>query len=233
MTAAASAGNARDQLLSAIALIASVNPQRAVQLQNDLDKAGVDETKVRAVVNTIFNEANRIIAEREREAKRAPRVEHRTPPRPSAGRWDVRDAPLTTEDMQPIGVILRWLTGLAFVAYSIITTGIIFGVILRPLIPGALDLWITSVSYGAIIGAIFAIAVTVGQWATDQKAKKTHWFLILALDAPFSAVQTYLWGMVIATAFFDVAWWGYAIVIVLSIGWGIANAKLGEKLLKK
>ncbi len=75
MTAAASQGDILQRINKALAIIASENVDRAVELEASLTKAGKDKNAVRVAVNAIFDEANRIIAERERQAPAEPRVQ--------------------------------------------------------------------------------------------------------------------------------------------------------------
>jgi hypothetical protein len=51
--------------------------------------------------------------------------------------WDITRAPIRAHELRPLGVALRLGTGIGMVAYSVITTTIVMGWFLDPVIRGA------------------------------------------------------------------------------------------------
>ncbi len=215
----------RVDIQNALNIISQRDERRADQLYNALSQA-MDAGDTPAIQTMI----DRILAEGRTIEKQAAKVVHRNASRRS---WDVRNVPIDVDDVQPVGVVLRWMVGVIFIAYSIVTTAIIIGKLTRPLITADLDVFgVALIPWSILIGAAFGIAVTVGEWATVDKVPRLNWALIGILDAPFSAWQTYVWIMVCVVAFHpEPATWSYFLVGAFSLIWGVATAKFGEKLL--
>lgn len=148
--------------------------------------------------------------------------------------WDIRRPPMSQKDMEKFGPLLRILFGAGMIGYSNIAATLLIGWILDPLLPQSL---IGVFTYAHAVGLLFGVAVTIGQWATKMSYPTVHWFLVLALDAPFSAVQTYLWLLVIAQAHFidvktgTISQTTWLICLTISLLWGVVTAKLGEYML--
>lgn len=142
--------------------------------------------------------------------------------------WDITRAPIRAQELRPLGVALRLGTGIGMVAYSVITTTIVIGWFLDPVIQGA----VSGIHVSYLVGFLFGIGVTAGEWATSADAPKVHWFLVLVLDAPFSALQTFVWLHIVVDARVEAVTptWTFGLIVV-SLLWGIVTANLGEMLL--
>lgn len=206
------------QINAALKRIRQIDPTRAQQLNNQL-AAMTSREKYLALAHAIIKESQTS-------------AEQPETPRPVASvysGWDVRKAPIRAADMEPAGVVLRYVAGLAFVAYSIIATAIVIGGFLSPIVTLSWKI----VSLSVFIGTLIGVGVTLGEWGTAEKMPRTHWFLVLVCDAPFSAIQTYVWLMVIAVANWGDApswsdsgfWWHIGVAYPGTIVLAVAIAK--------
>jgi hypothetical protein len=145
-----------------------------------------------------------------------------------AANWDITRAPLSADEVKPAGMIIRWLAGAAMVSYSVITTVIIFGWFLSPV----LKVHVQGINLAYVIGLVFSIGVTIAEWASADDAPVAHWIIVLIADTPFTAYQTYVWLRSIYGAHWgELDRRGIIVLIGLSVLIGVLFAKLGEWLL--
>lgn len=147
-----------------------------------------------------------------------------------SSRWDIRRPPLSYAEMKVLGPVLRAAAGVLMIGYSNITATLLIGWLFQPLLPQII--W-WGFTYAHALGLLIGFGVTLGQWATRDSYPRIHCFLVLALDAPFSAIQTFFWLMIVASARFalpsgDVTLQTTLIIAILSIAWGVITAKFGE-----
>lgn len=154
------------------------------------------------------------------------REKPRSKPKP---RWDIRNAPLSNDEVQRLGPILRAVFGFAMIAYSNIATTLIVGWFLSPVLPKLI--W--EASYAHLIGLLLGLSVTIGQWVTKHPYPRVHWMLVLLLDAPFSGWQTFTWlsAAVAAHSGGKLSNDALGICIAISLAGGVTTAKFGELLL--
>src|SRR5262245_42900350 len=140
--------------------------------------------------------------------------------------------PLPRAWLDTIAPAIRVLFGLIFIAWSWVSTVIIVGAWLRPLlsastIPGAPD-WF-------LVAFLFAILVTVVEFVSSDRWPIVYWIVLLALDASFTTWQTHTWLLIIAQAQMpvgtEIAPLGHVAIWLASCVGGILAAKFGEVLL--
>src|SRR5258708_973716 len=107
--------------------------------------------------------------------------------------------PLPRHWLDSIATPVRVLFGLIFIAWSWVSTVIIVGTWLRPLlhnatIPGAPD-WF-------LVAFAFAILVTVVEFVSSDRWPPIYWIVLLVLDASFTTWQTHTWLLIIVQAQF-------------------------------
>jgi hypothetical protein len=142
--------------------------------------------------------------------------------------WDVRSAPLARERLDVIAPLVRIIFGIIFIAWSWVSTVLILGLLLSPVLTG--DLGGIPSSYIVAFG--FAILISVAEWVTSDRWARVYWGIVLILDTPFTAWQTHEWLYKIVDARVetvstqaDVAIW------IVSLVGGVVAAMLGEGLL--
>lgn len=173
---------------------------------------------------------------RRRAPAQPPITERQSDPHPQTKRrpqgkqhqWDIGVAPLERERLDTIAPLVRILGGVLFLAWSWVSTTLIIGVLLQPIIHSGY----AGIGYSYLIGFVVSILVTVGEWVTEGEYLLIHWTIILLLDASFTTFQTHEWVTVIVkargvpiTQNLDIGCW------VASVIGGIIAAKFGEKLL--
>lgn len=143
---------------------------------------------------------------------------------------DIRTAPIRAADLDKAGAIIRAIVGAGMVCYSIVAAARLIGAVLSPVL-GSVDLGPLQLPWGVLIGVTIGLLVTAGQWASVTRAPLVHWLLILTLDAPLSAYQTFEWLHAIAEAHNRASGSVLFGIIAASAIYGVCNAKFGEKLL--
>lgn len=155
--------------------------------------------------------------------------EVREKPKPKK-RWDIRNPPLSNDEVQRLGPILRAVFGFAMIAYSNIAVTLIVGWFLSPVLPKLI--W--EASYGHLIGLLLGLSVTIGQWVTKNPYPRVHWVLVLLLDAPFSGWQTFSWlsaAVAAHSANGKLSSTALGVCVAISLAGGVGTAKFGELLL--
>jgi hypothetical protein len=136
--------------------------------------------------------------------------------------------PLPRAWLDTVAPAIRVLFGLIFIAWSWVSTVIIVGTWLRPLllgatIPGAPD-WF-------LVAFVFALAVSLVEFVSSGRWPLVYWIVMLLLDASFTTWQTRAWLLIIVQAQTEIAPVGHVAIWSASILGGIIAAKFGEVLL--
>lgn len=135
-------------------------------------------------------------------------------------------APLDRAMLDSAASPTRVIFGIIFLAWSWVSTVLILGHFLIPLIAGA-----PGVPASYIVALAVALLVTWVEFVSAARWTGVYWFLIFFLDMPFTALQSHAWFTVLAAAYtevtpaVDLTLW-----IVAGIG-GIIAAIFGELLL--
>ena len=137
-------------------------------------------------------------------------------------------APLPREWLDTIATPLRVLFGLVFIAWSWISTIIILGMLLTPVMHGAA---IPGLPDRYLVGVAFALLVSLAEFVASGRWPVAHWIVLLLADASFTTWQTWLWLTAIVEAQTEIGAAGYVAIAVASIIGGIVAAKFGEVLL--
>ena len=137
-------------------------------------------------------------------------------------------APLPREWLDVIATPVRVLFGILFIAWSWISTVIILGAWLRPLlpaatVPGAPDWFVVALST--------AFLVSLVEFVASDRWDFVYWLVLLVADASFTSWQTHTWLLIMVSAQTDVGPIGNAAIWLVSIVGGIIAAKFGEILL--
>src|SRR5258706_8231797 len=103
-------------------------------------------------------------------------------------------APLPREWLDTVAPLVRVLAGLVFLAWSWVSTILILGTILRPVITSAVIPGVPD-RYLAALG--FAILVSLIEFAASDRWPGAYWLVLLLGDASFTAWQTRSWLVLI------------------------------------
>lgn len=137
-------------------------------------------------------------------------------------------APLPREWLDAIATPVRVFFGIVFIAWSWISTVLIVGAWLRPLlsaatVPGAPDWFLAAF--------LFACLVSLVEFVASDRWDAVYWIVMLALDASFTTWQTRAWLLIIVQAQTEIGPLGHALIWLVSVVGGIIAAKFGEVLL--
>jgi hypothetical protein len=136
--------------------------------------------------------------------------------------------PLPRAWLDTIAPAIRVLFGLIFIAWSWISTLLILGALLAPAVPGAT---LGGIPDRALVALGCAFLVSVAEFVASDRWPGTYWFVLLVLDAPFTAWQTHAWLTLIVGAQTEIAPLGDLAIWAVAIVGGIIAAKFGEVLL--
>ncbi len=141
--------------------------------------------------------------------------------------WDIRNAPLSREGLDRIGPLVRIFGGMLFIAWSWVSTILILGVLIAPVIHGETY----GIGHRYIVALAFSAVVTVTEWVTDEWPR-IYWSVLLLLDASFTFWQTKEWLYAIITAQTDtISLPGHIAIWAASAVCGVVAARFGERLL--
>lgn len=140
-------------------------------------------------------------------------------------KFDGYSAPIDQQHLTWVAGAIRVLIGLLLIGYSAVSTVYLLGNILIALrlTDNLLVAWAAAF--------VFAGGVTLAEWAFKDGVT---WAIVLTLDAPFTAVQTFMW---VGPAVADYGYASYNSIIVslwhisFSLILGVLAARLGEVLL--
>lgn len=137
-------------------------------------------------------------------------------------------APLDRTLLDSAASPTRVIFGILFLAWSWVSTVIIFGRLLAPsvrsaLVPGVPDSYL--VAFG------FALLVTAAEFVSAGRWPVAYWPILLLLDAPFTTWQTYTWVSAVVEPLTAVSTAGKIGIGAASLICGIIAAIFGELLL--
>src|SRR4051812_16945430 len=78
--------------------------------------------------------------------------------------WDIRNAPLSRDGLDRVAPLIRILGGILFIAWSWVSTILLLGMLLTPVIRGTTY----GVRYSYLVALAFATVVTITEWVTDE-----------------------------------------------------------------
>ena len=136
--------------------------------------------------------------------------------------------PLPREWLDTIAMPLRVLLGVIFIAWSWISTLLILGAALKPVISSAA---IESLPDRFLVAIGFALLVSLVEFVSSDRWPIAYWAVLLLCDASFTTWQTRTWLITIVQAQTEIATLGHIGIWIVSIIGGIVAAKFGEVLL--
>jgi hypothetical protein len=136
-------------------------------------------------------------------------------------------APLDRAILDSAASPVRVAFGVLFLGWSWVSTVLILGRLLAPAIPSSLIEGIPN-SYLAALG--FAFAVTIVEFVSAGRWPVAYALVLLVLDAPFTAWQTYQWLTTIIAPLTTTTTAGATGIGILSTICGIVAAIFGELL---
>lgn len=83
----------------------------------------------------------------------------------------------------------RVFFGLVFLAWSWVSTVLVLGRFLTPVLPGTM----AGISTSYIVALVLALLVTGVEFVSAGRWQGVYWPVLLLLDAPFTTVQTHGW----------------------------------------
>jgi hypothetical protein len=137
-------------------------------------------------------------------------------------------APLPREWLDTVAPAIRVLAGLVFLAWSWVSTVLILGKVLRPVLTSAL---IEGVPDRYLVALGFAALISLIEFAASDRWPAPYWLVLLLGDASFTAWQTRSWLVLIVEANTPISLLGHIGIWIVAILGGIIAAKFGETLL--
>lgn len=137
-------------------------------------------------------------------------------------------APLPREWLDTVAPAIRVLAGLVFIAWSWVSTIIILGKVLKPVITSAL---VEGVPDRFLVAIGFAFLISLIEFVASNRWAGAYWLVLLLGDASFTAWQTRAWIVLIVEANTPIALPGHILIWIVSGVCGIIAAKFGEVLL--
>lgn len=140
-------------------------------------------------------------------------------------------APLDRALLDSAASPMRVLFGALFLGWSWISTIIIVGRFLAPVLPGAL-FQVVGDSYAVAFGIAFLISAA--EFVSANRWPPVYWAVLLLLDAPFTSWQTHAWLALIVQAQnpqIPISTGVDVVIWIVSVVGGIIAAIFGELLL--
>lgn len=137
-------------------------------------------------------------------------------------------APLPREWLDSAASPTRAFFGAVFLSWSWISTVLIVGRFLRPLIPGAA---LGLIGDAALAAFAFAVLISFIEFVAADRWPLVYWPILLILDAPFTAYQTHAWLEVLTAPHAELTTGVQAALWAASIISGIVAARFGEVFL--
>jgi hypothetical protein len=137
-------------------------------------------------------------------------------------------APLPREWLDTVAPAIRVLFGLIFIAWSWISTLLIVGRLLSPVLPGAT---LGGIPDRALIAIGFAFLISLAEFVASDRWPGAYWVILLFGDASFTTWQTRAWLILIVEAQTHIELAGHVAIWIASVVGGIIAAKFGEVLL--
>jgi hypothetical protein len=136
--------------------------------------------------------------------------------------------PLPRAWLDSVAPALRVLFGLIFIAWSWISTILILGLLLKPVLSSAI---IAGVPDRFLVAILVAFLVSLAEFVSSDRWPGVYWVVLLVCDASFTAWQTRVWLVQIISAQTEIALLGHIGIWLAAIVGGIVAAKFGEVLL--
>lgn len=136
--------------------------------------------------------------------------------------------PLPREWLDTVATPLRALFGLIFIAWSWISTILILGKLLKPVMQGAA---IEGLPDRFLVAIVIAFFVSLAEFVSSDRWPFAYWMVLLVCDASFTTWQTRAWLVAIVQAQTQIVPAGQVLIWLVSIIGGIVAAKFGEVLL--
>jgi len=136
--------------------------------------------------------------------------------------------PLPRAWLDTIAPALRVLFGLIFIAWSWISTLLVLGGLLAPVLPSAV---LAGIPDRALIAIGFALLVSLAEFVSSDRWPVAYWIVLLVCDASFTAWQTRTWLVLIVGAQTPIEPAGHVVIWIVAIVGAIIAAKFGEVLL--
>jgi hypothetical protein len=138
-------------------------------------------------------------------------------------------APLPRSWLDSAATPVRVLVGTVFLAWSWYSTLAILGGVLLPLFPSSAI--VAEIEDRYLIAAVFAILISVIEFAAAGRWPGAYWLTVLLTDAPFTALQTHTWLAVLLSPHGEISAIGGNALWVVSLIGGVVAAVFGELLL--
>lgn len=139
-----------------------------------------------------------------------------------------RAAPLPREWLDTIAPALRILFGILFIAWSWISTILIVGALLKPVISTAI---LAAVPDRFLVAILFAFLTSLAEFVSSGRWSFAYWTVLLICDASFTTWQTRTWLVQIVGAQTTISLLGHVIIWFAAVVGGVIAAKFGEVLL--
>jgi hypothetical protein len=136
--------------------------------------------------------------------------------------------PLPRAWLDTIAPALRVLFGIIFIAWSWISTLLVLGTLLAPVLPSST---LGGIPDRALIALGFAFLVSLAEFASSDRWPVAYWIVMLVCDASFTTWQTRAWLVQIVRAQTHIELLGHIAIWLVAIIGGIIAAKFGEVLL--
>jgi hypothetical protein len=136
--------------------------------------------------------------------------------------------PLPRAWLDTIAPALRVLFGLIFIAWSWISTLLVLGALLAPVLPSTT---LVGIPDRALIAIGFAFLVSLAEFVASDRWAVAYWLVLLLCDASFTTWQTRTWLLLIVGAQTPIELVGHIGIWVVALVGGIIAAKFGEILL--
>lgn len=137
-------------------------------------------------------------------------------------------APLPRDWLDTIAPAIRVLAGLVFIAWSWVSTIIILGAILKPVIASAA---IAGVPDRFLVAIAVAFLISLIEFVASDRWIGAYWLVLLLGDASFTTWQTRAWLVAIVKAHTNISLAGHVGIWIAAGICGIIAAKFGEVLL--
>ena len=138
-------------------------------------------------------------------------------------------APLPREWLDAVAPGVRVVFGVLFIAWSWISTIIIVGWLLEPLLHDTSMTHIIADRF--LVAFVMAFLVSVAEFVSAERWPGAHWTVLLLADASFTSFQTHLWLTQIIAPRTAITPSGDATLWIVAIIGGVIAAKFGELLL--
>src|SRR5262245_40738890 len=135
--------------------------------------------------------------------------------------------PLPRSWLDSAAPLVRVVFGILFLLWSWASTVLVFGPRLERLFPGEAAAGVPNYALAALV---FSFLVSAIEFVASGRWEVVYWAVLLVADASFTAVQTYLWSVLIFPEI-EQSLIAMGVVGIGCVILGIVVAKFGEVLL--